>query len=653
VTIRAAGPRAAALAPLVLLIAYAVAFASAALGVSLPALDDHPGQLYRLWHVVTLGPAPWAWDWGWWTGYPELQFYPPGFAYLGALLHTTSLGAVSVAGAYQTLVWLAYLAPGVAAWVALSRALGHGWLALPGAFVALTLSLWPALMSGVEGGVHVGMAPARLAWALVPLLAAALARWSNDTGAFPTPTVVPLTAAVVLMHPAHLPAAIVLVMLAALAQPGRRRRAPAALGALAVAALVTAFWTLPLVIRVEHTRALAWGALTPASMGETLRAHPLALVLGVVAIAALRVGHTAYERVLARLPWAMAAVVALDAGVLEPIGLAWLPSDRVMDGFWLAIVLAAGVGAGRLLERLVGRRGVPIFAAALGAVLVSIVLSLLGHDTLSLWPRAGAWTPYESIERGLRLPALWSVLRGAPEGRVLFVRSAVPLVYGTEWWRPHTHVTALTPITAGRAIVNGTFTHPSPIAALVYRGHAGRGPITQLVERLDGRSLFGRPLEALDAETFNAYARRLGVSAVVALDEDLPRLPALADNPLFATRTSEPPFVIWLGAPAALPHPLEPGPWRVIIDAAADGWASTHVAYYPLWRASVGGARIQMRRGAAGDLEVRVPAGSTTLDLSYRPGVAEWAGVALTIVGVLAWWAMGWRYARPDPGARV
>jgi uncharacterized membrane protein len=106
VTIRAAGPRAAALAPLVLLIAYAVAFASAALGVSLPALDDHPGQLYRLWHVVTLGPAPWAWDWGWWTGYPELQFYPPGFAYLGALLHTTSLGAVSVAGAYQTLVCL-------------------------------------------------------------------------------------------------------------------------------------------------------------------------------------------------------------------------------------------------------------------------------------------------------------------------------------------------------------------------------------------------------------------------------------------------------------------------------------------------------------------------------------------------------------------
>ena len=57
---QAAGARCAALAPLALLVTYGVAFAAATLGVSLPAFDDHPGQLYRLWHVVTLGPAPWA-----------------------------------------------------------------------------------------------------------------------------------------------------------------------------------------------------------------------------------------------------------------------------------------------------------------------------------------------------------------------------------------------------------------------------------------------------------------------------------------------------------------------------------------------------------------------------------------------------------------
>jgi hypothetical protein len=534
----------------------------------------------------------------------------------------------------------------VTAWIALRRAVDDGWLALPGAFVALTLSLWPALMSGVEGGVHVGMAPARLGWALVPLLAVALARWSEGAGTFPARTAIPLTAAVVLTHPAHLPVAVVLVVLAALAAPGRARRLARALAALAVAALLTAFWTLPLLVRLEHTRALAWGALTPASLGETLLAHPLVLALIAAAAAAPRLGRTAYEHVLASTPLAMAAVVALDALVLEPHGLAWLPADRVMDGVWLAVVLAAGVGAGRLLARLVARRGVPVAAAAAGAVVAAIVLSLAGRETLTLWPRPGAWPSYATTERGLRLPALWAALRDAPEGRVLFVRSGVPLVYGSQWWRPHTHVTALTPLTTGRAIVNGTFTHPSPIAALVYRGDAGRGPITQLVERLDGRTLFGRPLEQLDAAAFNAHARRLGVSVVVALDEDLPRLAALADNPLFTTRRTEPPFVIWLGPPAALPHPLESGPWRIRLDAEPSGWASARVAYYPLWEATAAGVPLETRRGTAGDLEIRVPSGTTTVVLSYRAASAEWAGVGSTAVAVLAWIVVGWRSPR-------
>lgn len=634
---RALASRISALSPLALLVAYGVTFASATLGVSLQAFDDHPGQLYRLWHVVAHGPAPWTWNWGWWAGYPELQFYPPGFAYAGALLHIASLGAVTVAGAYQALVWLAYLAPGPTAWIALVRAGVSGWLALPGAFVALTLSLWPALLSGVEGGVHVGMAPARLGWALLPLVAAALARWSQGAGAFPARAVAGLVAAIVLVHPAHLPAAVVLIGLAALAAPGRARRMAHACAALAGAALLTAFWTLPLVLRLEHTRPLAWGALTPTAIVGTLGAHPLAIVLVIVALAALAPGGSAPERVLARAPWAMAAVVALDAVVLQPRGLAWLPAERVMDGFWLALVLAAGAGAGRLLQPLADRGGVPTSALAVGAVLVASALSLVGHDTLTLWPRGGTWPSYVATERGLRLPALWAALRDAPEGRVLFVRSGVPLVYGPEWWRPHTHVTALTPLTTGRAIVNGTFTHPSPVAALVYRGDAGRGPITELAERLDGHSLFGQPLQALDAATFNAHAQRLGVSVVVALDEDLPRLPALADNPRFARRRIEPPFVIWLGPPVTLPHPQESGAWRLPLDGEPAGWTAAPVAYYPLWRATAAGAPLDIRRGAFAELQVRKPAGPTTIELSYRPGAVEWTAVALTAAGLVVW----------------
>ena len=64
--------------------------------------------------------------------------------------------------------------------LALTRVLWSGWLALPGAFVALTLSA--SLSSGVEGGVHIGMLGARLAWALIPLLLLTLAPWIEDGG---------------------------------------------------------------------------------------------------------------------------------------------------------------------------------------------------------------------------------------------------------------------------------------------------------------------------------------------------------------------------------------------------------------------------------------------------------------------------------------
>src|SRR6266480_8066340 len=77
--------------PFALLLAYGVAFASRAFGVAPLAFDDHPGQLARLIHVVREGPAPWAWNAGWWAGYPELQFYPPGWFYLAASLSWLSL----------------------------------------------------------------------------------------------------------------------------------------------------------------------------------------------------------------------------------------------------------------------------------------------------------------------------------------------------------------------------------------------------------------------------------------------------------------------------------------------------------------------------------------------------------------------------------
>src|SRR5260370_39888000 len=108
---------------------------------------------------MTYGPAPWAWDRGWWAGYPELQFYPPGFAYLGALLAWPTTGVLEIGTVYQALLWLAYLLPGVTTYVVLARLTGNGWSALPAAFVALTLSAGPPRGGGRGGRPRGGGAP--------------------------------------------------------------------------------------------------------------------------------------------------------------------------------------------------------------------------------------------------------------------------------------------------------------------------------------------------------------------------------------------------------------------------------------------------------------------------------------------------------------
>jgi hypothetical protein len=633
--------------PLALLLAGAAAFGAAAFGGATPAFDDHPGQVYRLWLALRQGLVPWTWNPGWWAGYPELQFYPPGFFYLGAIVHRAALGALSPAATYQVLLWLAWLAPGLAAFAVLTRLLGDGWLALPGAFVALTLSA--GLSSGVEGGVHVGMLPARLGWALLPAVTLALLGWRDGrrTGLAVPAAAVPLLAALALTHPAHLPAAAALAL--AVAWPGgqgRRQRLAGAAAALAIAALITAFWSLPLLVHLEHTRALAWGRFTPA---ETLTAHPLLPALLVLAAAAARTADSAAARAVAAWPWLAAALVAVDALVLEPAGLRWLPADRVADGAWMAVVLAAGSAGGALIRRLAARLSAPVAAVSLASVLATGFAGAGG--ALLVWPAPAAWPSWEATARGLRLDDLWAALQRAPEGRVLFVRSGVPLVYGTQWWRAHTHAMALAPIHAGREIVNGTFTHPSPVAALLYRGSVDPGPITALVETLDGRTLFGRPLGRLDAATLDLLADRLGVAVIVALDEDVPALEPVAISAGWVPGPTPGPFRLYL-RPAGVPLPrrLDRDRWEASVDGEPGAWVHTRVAYYPLWSARRGGAPLETRRGPAGDLEVRLDAGRGPIELVYRAGTAERAGVLVSALGLAAWLLTARRPRRPTPG---
>jgi hypothetical protein len=610
-----------------LLAAYVVAVGARALGGGLLVFDDHPGQLYRLTQAITLGPAPWHLNPGWWAGYAELQYYPPGFAWLGALLHAVALGSLAPASVYRALLWLTWVLPGAATYALLRRLLRDPWLALPGAFIALTLSA--GCRSGVEEGLRWGLVAARLAWGTLPLVAWSLLAWAEG-GRRPPRSCSLLLAAVTLLHPAHAPTAIMLVLLAALHRGPRGPRLRAAALVLAQGGGLAAIWLLPLLAHLGMALPLAWEDVSLVALGRRLVSQPVLIALALLAVVAWRRGTSATApRWLLALAPAMAGLVALDALVARPLGVAWLPADRVADGLLWALVVGGSLGVGALARPLA--RPAAIVPLALVACLP---LSWGAEEPgLSLWPRAGQWPKEEAVVRGLRLDTLWKAIAGGPPGRVLFLRSGVSLDRRAEWWRAHSHITALTPIRAGRAIVGGTFTHPSPVAGLVYTGSADNRPLTILAEQRDGRTLFGRPLQTLDAPSFNRLADRLGISMIVALDEDARVAPFLTKNPAVERRSRIGPFTLFEAAVARSgPTLVAPQRWRVATVGRPGGWLPLSLAYSPLWVARADGARIPTRRDALGLLDVALPAGAMAVELEHRPGPAEWAGVALTLL---------------------
>jgi hypothetical protein len=618
--------------PPALLAAYAVAFGGRALGGDLVVFDDHPGQLYRLAHAITVGPAPWRFNPGWWTGYAELQFYPPGFAWLGALLHQAAGGALDLAAVYRILLWLAWLLPGAAAYLLLRRVLGDPWLALPGAFVALTLSA--GSRSGVEEGLRWGLIAARLGWGLLPLLAWSLLRWA-ERGGRPPLGAAPLAAAVLLLHPAHAPAAAALVLLAASQQQPRGRRLAGATAILALALGLAAIWLLPLLAHLTMALPLAWADASPAALLVRLASQPIVLVLAALSVAAWwrRARLPAAAGWLLGLAPALAVVVVVDALVLQPAGIAWLPADRVMDGLYLGLVLAGALGFAAWVAPLARPA-----AAALAAVLICLPLAWGPREPgLTLWPRAREWPGEREVVRGLRMDALWEAIRQAPPGRALFLRSGVPLDWRPEWWRPHTHITALTPLRSGRAILGGTFTHPSPVAGFVYTGSATPGPLTRLAEQRDGLTLFGRPLESLDAATFNSLARRLGIALIVSLETDATRLPFLTTNQAVSLMSRIGSFRLFtLAGAAPEPEPAGAQRWRIALPAPASGWTQISMAYSPLWLARADGVALRTRRDDLGLLEVALPNPATAVELEHRAGPTEWTGLALSAFSAVA-----------------
>jgi hypothetical protein len=638
---------------------------------SLFIFGDHPGQFMRFWYplAVSLPKYGRILDWNplWYTGYPELQFYPPGHVLTGLLLNALTLGRLGPERVYNLIPVLALVLPGFTAFAFMRvvlEPLGR-WPARVAGVVAAWLALTFTPMWGGTNSVPIGMLGERLAFGLVPLALLGGWRLVDRPGAARLALAALALAALMLMHPFHAPAVVLATAGYALAGWvfGRARRQqahprplwPWLAAWLGLALGFVAWWLVPLLAHQTPYTA----SLIRTNLGQTrdwLTTDPI----NIVAWTALPALALLWHRDL-RLPATVTALVLLipvialgilfDAVVLfgrwsftafDPI--------RFIAEYYMALLLLTGAAAGAVTSRFLWRR--PVIAAALSVLLVlklGSYMPVFTHD-LRIWTNFPVQATKDELFQHDAFKGLWNALRDDPAagGRVIFTSYYTEVPY-PDGWTVSTSIKAMTPYFTGREIVGGTFSHWSPVARLLWVGNPWARVLPERVELEDDQRLFGVAWKDMDDAQLVEKLRALNVSTIVADGHDTNARARLDASPLFERFWDNGWFYLyhlrgtvspsWISAQGATAQLIERSPrqWTVQVDQAEPGATLTaRMAVYPLWSAEAMGQKLAITPDDYAQQRVALPPGGPyTVTFTYREAWPEGLGLALTLLSLL------------------
>jgi hypothetical protein len=392
-----------------------------------------------------------------------------------------------------------------------------------------------------------------------------------------------------------------------------------------------------------------------------LPGRPILLVLGMTALSAwiaVALRRRPFDALLAALPLVLVAAFVGDLWLFRR-GWSVIEPKRLLDGIVQSAIWAAGLGAGVIVERILPARTDPRARPVLVLAVIAVAAILPDRDvrppTLALWPAAGAWPTLEEVTRRHHLDRLWTALRGGSD-RVLFLTSSLKLDDNPAWYAAHSHVTSLAPLRAGREIVHGTYTHPSPVAARFYTGQSTPpARLETLAERLDGHLLLGEPWERLSPAAFDRFARRLRIGTVVVPAGHAARARFL--GPAYAPAGEAAGFALFERRDRPWPRVerITSRRYRVLVSPTGGVWIPTGIPAYPLWRVKSAAGGLETRADDWGFLELRVPVDLFEAELVYVEGRLEWTALALSVIGAAAWlaWAVRSRGTSPARVTRV
>jgi hypothetical protein len=650
------------LAALAALVGLALAACGFLLGDDLFIYGDNPGQFMRLWYPVRVSGSLLGWNPLWYAGYPELQFYPPGFVMLGWALDALTLGQLSPFALYELLLFVAYVLPGLSLYALVSGVTRRRWAGLVSGGLGL---LFPELWGGA-GAVFVGLVAERLAFGLVPLVM--LAGWralhARRRARWWLLACLAL-AATVLMHPFHAVGPILFLGWAALSARRRWRLVGELALTTALSVALVSFWLIPLgihgayaspLLRADLAQTLAWfsGSIVGVYLAAALLAalalrvdRDRRLVVFVAAVAATAAGLVAF-------------IVFDHLVLMEGLGFNLLDPVRFSAEVYLALVVLAGLGLAYLPLWLARGRWEKTGLVAGGLVLV-LALAWLGQPLRDMVRRHRE--PAHFLDDTIRTYALddtWDVL-GRESGRILFTS------YYLHLGDVPTSLKAATPYFTGRPILGGTFSHWSPVARALWVGDPRAALLPGQVEFTDDVSLASRPWSEWTDADFLDLCRGLNATTVVATWDDVNARTFLDGASHFQPYHADGLFVLYRVLDPG-PGPVEgegaqvtllradSGALDVRVSGASEG-ASLRIKItdYPLWRAEADGETLPHQADALGLMRLSLPPGTYDLSLRYRPGPAEHAG-NWTSLGAVALWlvalALGFRRRAepPSPG---
>ncbi|MCX7841193.1 MAG: hypothetical protein N2559_17280, partial [Anaerolineae bacterium] len=211
--------------------------------------------------------------------------------------------------------------------------------------------------------------------------------------------------------------------------------------------------------------------------------------------------------------------------------------------------------------------------------------------------------------------------------------------------------------------MGGTYSHWSPIAALMWVGDL-RPPILRgRAEELDDRALFGVPIEKISDQQVYDYCRRFNITTIVASVNDFRTRTFLDASPYFQSYYNNGYFFVyrvneyenaWFEARNADVDLISFEDTKIVLRVRAaqdDANVTVKVYAYPLWRARTDtGHTLAITRDDLALMQIALPRGENyTVTLRYEEGIVEQVGNLISILGgtiLLGSAVMAWRAER-------